>query len=39
VFGGSFDELAGLEYGAGADERTRCEEFTARHRCWAASMS
>jgi hypothetical protein len=39
VFAGSFDELAGLERGAGAGERDEMRALTARQRSWAASMS
>ena len=38
-FVGSFDELAGLERRAGADERDQVRALTARQRSWAASMS
>ena len=36
---GSFDNFAGLEHRAGADEATRWGALTARQRSWAASMS
>src|SRR5690349_18327734 len=39
LVGGSFDEFAAVEGGAGPDERDRRGVSTARQRSWAASMS
>jgi hypothetical protein len=39
LFVGTFDQEALLEPGAAPDERDEVGALTARHRCWADSMS